>query len=789
MLDLAKRDLNSISLHKIGARAGVLLGMLLLIAPLSLEALPPTLSAISDDFQALQYNPAALTQKRAAGVAAAINYGTQFPDSLSADLFLNGDNVAYQLHLGSPVRQRLGVGLPLGDFFAVGAALELEELNFSALDIAGSLLVRPWRYISLGTQVTLESLRNPEIEFSLGLRPFTERVTIGVGSRYANGQVALPTIVAQIEPVDGIRIDGGFDIQDSSWHIALSVAFSNIRTGSEVRVDNGSSFAGGGLWSHIATRNFPSIIDNPPGRFIEYSVGEIVDQRNFAPTSLLAGFDPRQELVEVLQEIEGICNDPWVRGVVFRKENIITNLANFEELRQAFSRCKSQQKPIIFYHTTYGNVNYAFAAAIADHIFLHPTGAVGLRGLASIRPYLKELLDNIGVEVTAYRSHPTKSFGSIYTASEMGEGERQQIARLFSDYYQLIEEMIDQRKSQLTVETRVAIDDGPYLRAERAREVGLVDGLLYEDEFDAFLKENYDYSVLRSFRRAPTIPRQWPDASERQVALIYASGAIVNGQSIRGRQIGDDSIIAAIERASNDGAMAAILLRINSGGGAALASESIARALSEAAQRKPVIVWMGSVAASGGYYIAAPANVIIASPVSLSGSIGVVALAPTIVGLSDTLGIEWDGVRGSPSADFAHPGRAATAVEQERLQALINRLYQRFVEQVAEYRNAEEVQIDAVAQGLIWSGRAAQQRGLVDTLGGYPEVLEELQRQVGSQHLRLVPFEHSEWGLLRDIGYLVTSYFEPELPPELEALLRGEIEALFITPWYPPLLK
>ena len=222
------------------------------------------------------------------------------------------------------------------------------------------------------------------------------------------------------------------------------------------------------------------------------------------------------------------------------------------------------------------------------------------------------------------------------------------------------------------------IDQGPYLSAHRALEAGLVDGLLYEHEFDDYLRENYDYGALTTPRSGARIERRWPDLSQRRVALIHATGSIVQGQSRRGDEIGDISIIETIDRAAQSAEVAAIVLRVESGGGSAVASESIAQAVARAAQEKPVVVWMGGVAASGGYYIAAPAHAIIAPSTTLTGSIGVVALVPTIVGLSENLGITWDGVRGSPSADFAHPGREASETERSRLNNLIDNLYDHF---------------------------------------------------------------------------------------------------------------
>ena len=471
---------------------------------------------------------------------------------------------------------------------------------------------------------------------------------------------------------------------------------------------------------------------------------------------------------------------------MFKESAIQTTPSNYEELRQAFSQCKAEEKRIIFYGSNYGNLGYAFAASIADEIYIHEGGRVGLSGYAFMLPYIKGLLDELGVEVHVYQSHPGKSAGDSFVSQGMSDAAREQYELILEDYYRLIREMVSRRT--LAIPTEEAIDGGPYLNAEEALRIGLVDGLMYEDEFDDYLAENYQVPV--PYLDGMRVPRAWPDASLSRVALIYATGRIRDGVTSRGVQIGDASIIPAIERAAADAGIQAILLRIDSPGGSAVASDNIARALAKAAGKKPLLVWMGSTAASGGYYIASPGDIIIASPVTITGSIGVLAQVPNFAGLSENLGITWDGVKSSPSADsesLSSIFRQPTEEEQERIQGSVSRFYDIFVERVAGYRGADPADIDAVAQGRVWSGSHAYNIELVDRIGGYTEVMEELGELLDTDRIRLVPFEHGYINPLADLLSLIAGSVLPglDLPglETLDILLKREIQMLYLMPW------
>ena len=786
---------SQISRSRIGRTLIILLQIFLLCIGLlnPLAALPPGLAAMGDDFQALRYNPAALSQGAATGVALGVDYTRLSDESFgltSVDLFLNSDVYAHNFHLdlsSGILRQRLGVALPIGDFFSLGAAAEFEGMMFEEMDIAASFLLRPIPYLSIGAQGGFESFQDPYIDFSLALRPFTEHVTLGIGSRF-DGQIYLPQLLAVIEPVNGIRIDGGYNFHDNSWHVGLSISASILRIGSDVKVRD--TFNGGSSYLHLSPNSFDSIITEPPARFVEYKIGRVVDQRRIASgtilASLLASLDSSQELLKTLHEIRALCADPAVTGIVFKESNIQTTLTNYEELRQAFSQCKEEEKSIIFYASSYGNMGYAFAASIADEIYLHRGGRIGLVGYAFILPYVKDFLDELGVEVRVYQSHPGKTVGDTFARQSMSQNAREQYELLLDDYYQLLTEMLSER--DLALPTREVIDGGPYLNSEYALEIGLVDGLMYEDEFDTYLKEEYQLPIPR--QGGNRVPRAWPDATLTDVALIYAAGRINDGLSIRGLQVGDESIIPAIERAAAADSIAAIVLRIDSPGGSAMASDNIARALAKAAEKKPLLVWMGSAAASGGYFIASPGDSIIASPVTLTGSIGVLAQAPNLKGLSDNLGITWDGVKGSPSADSAGLGglfRYPTAEEEERVQEMVDGFYEAFVNDVAAYRGADPSDIDDVAQGRVWSGSTALELGLVDKLGGYTVLMEELQNRIGSERIRLIPFEHGDRDLIGEFLFLLTNAALPGLDltelGAVEELLKHEIQMLYLMPW------
>ena len=266
----------------------VLIQILIFFVLSPLGALPPGLAAMTDDFQALRYNPAALSQNAATGLALGFDVSRQSdgsPQFSSVDFFMNTSFYAHQFHIELPagtLRQRLGFGFPIGDYFSLGAAAEFEGVKFGEMDIAASFLLRPVPYISIGAQGGLEALKKPFIDFSLALRPFTDHVTIGVGSRF-DGELALPSLLAVIEPVNGIRIDGGYNFQDSSWHVGFSLSASVLRIGDTVQVGKDLKVNSNSSYIHLTPRVFESIISEPPGRFVRYDIGTVVDQRHPCP--------------------------------------------------------------------------------------------------------------------------------------------------------------------------------------------------------------------------------------------------------------------------------------------------------------------------------------------------------------------------------------------------------------------------------------------------------------------------------------------------------------------------
>ncbi len=782
-----------------------------LLAPLRpLAALPPSLppgslpglAATGDDFQAVIHNPAALTQGASSGFAvhAQISRQTDMGDSLSPiylqslDVFLNSDFFSYSIGFDiehTLFRHRVGAGIPIGDYFSLGFSAQWPEDQFAVMDISGAFLLRPLPWVSLGAVGGLKGLRSPYIDFSLALRPFTDRITLGVGSSF-DGEFDLPLIQAIIEPVDGIRIDGGYNFQDNSWNVGLSLSGSFVRAGNNVLVDSELNIDRTNAYVHISPRIFDSVIGEPPSRMVEYQLGKITEQQDNSPDfPLFPPVDRGKGLLETIHEIHKMCSDPNINGIIFKQNTISMTIANYDEVRKAFAECREAEKQIIFYSDVYGNVSYLFAASIADEIYVHPSGSVLLFGYSQVDAYLKNFLDELGAEVTVYNSHPGKSAFDTFSKEAMTPYKREQLEAIVNAYYRLFNDMLSARN--LTVSSQEAIDGGPYLTARRALETGLVDGLMYEDDFDAYVAENYGKPQLHL--SGERVARSWPDAGNTKVALIYADGQIVPGQGVQGSVIGDKSIIPLIERAAAAPDMKAILLRVNSPGGSGLASENVARALAKAAEKKPLLVWMGSVAGSGGYYISAPGDLIIASPVTITGSIGVIAARVNLAGLSEELGIVWDGVKPSSTANFddlSNLFNKESEQEAEIWQNTIASFYETFVNQAAEYREVSPAEIDEVAQGWIWTGEQALENGLVDKLGNYREVMEELANVLGNSNIELVPVadKNGSHASMSFLDALAESLFPrlslaDKLEKELEAigrLIQNDMQILYLMP-------
>lgn len=443
-----------------------------------------------------------------------------------------------------------------------------------------------------------------------------------------------------------------------------------------------------------------------------------------------SSFKPRTTLGlnEILANIEKAGKDDDIEGIYLDLSVVPAGMATIEEIRNALIDFRESGKFIIGYADSYSHSTY-YLATVADKIYMNPAGMVRMTGLSSQLMFFKEGLDKLGVEPQVIRHGKFKSAIEPFTRNNMSEENRHQINAYVSTLWNHMAEEISGHRNIPQDTLNMLVNNLELHSAEAAVDFGLLDGLKYKDEVLDELKdksgvnEDIRFVGMKKYNRVPEI-KDYKGLAKDKVAVIYAMGTVMMGEGQDGT-IGSDRISRAIRDARKDTAIKAIVFRINSGGGSALASEVIWRELKLARQEKPVVASFGDVAASGGYYIAAPADTIMASPNTLTGSIGVFGLFfNTKELLNDKLGIHTDVVKSHSYSDFGSPFRSMTEKEKEVARAGVEDVYNDFVKHVAEGRNMEEEGVNEIAQGRIWSGVDARRIGLIDLYGGLQEAVD-----------------------------------------------------------------
>lgn len=475
----------------------------------------------------------------------------------------------------------------------------------------------------------------------------------------------------------------------------------------------------------------------------------IVDRGN--KEDMVLDFGPFKGSVElglndILENFEKAKVDDRIKGVFLDLSYVDARMATLKEIRDKVIEFKKESgKPVIAYGEVFTQSTYYLASA-ADEVYLVPEGDLDFRGLRSEMMFLKGLFDKLGVEMQFIRgsNNRFKSYGETFIYKEMSpENERQMTELITGLWDQYLTAIGDARK--LDKGRLASIADSLLVRhAPDAVTYGMVDGLKYRDEVLALLKEKMDLPKDEDMRTLSMsgyarafVPKKKDAGSSLKrpkVAVVYAQGDIMSGESQEG-SIGSTTISAALRQAREDSTVKAIVLRVNSPGGSGLASDVIWREVELAKASKPVVVSMGDLAASGGYYISCAANKIYAQPNTITGSIGVFGMIPNMQGLfNDKLGITFDGVQTSKYAGLMTVNRPLTEDERTIIQGYVDKFYDTFTQRVSEGRQAAGVasmtpaMVDSIGQGRVWTGTRAKELGLVDEIGGLEDAVAEAAR-------------------------------------------------------------
>ena len=427
---------------------------------------------------------------------------------------------------------------------------------------------------------------------------------------------------------------------------------------------------------------------------------------------------------ELIERLTVAAADPRVKGFVAKLQDVSLSPAQLQELRDTLVKFRSAGKPTYIYADSYGGSHsgmgaYYLASAFGQ-IWLQPVGDLSMNGVAAEIPFFKGILDKIGVEAEFSRKGTYKSLPESLTLNTMSPANREMTTGLVNDLASQIVAGIAATRGMTPESVKQLVDGAPY-SGEDALKLKLIDKQGYYDMMLSGAKRKAglgdDSEKEGTLALQDYVPNKAQEAKTK-IALIIGEGDIVSYGDVNGG-MSADKIAAAFEDARKDKQVAAIVFRVNSPGGSPAASETIRHAIMQTQQKgKPVIVSMGGYAASGGYWISAPADKIVAEPATITGSIGVFGGKFVLAGLWQKLGVHWDSVAAGSNAEMISSNKPFTAAQRERFEAMLDNIYSSFIARVAQGRHMTPAQVEAVAEGHVWTGRQAKDKGLVDELGG-----------------------------------------------------------------------
>ena len=718
----------------------ILAGTLLLLGTAApAHALPPQdlglipSAALHDDSASLAYNPAGLGAHGGVSLLAA-REGWATGNTWA---MLASGGLGFAYHGGTNAGNgfndlQMGLGTALGGGFNFGLAYHLAAEGRPWQTDVG-LLYRPQNYLSLGAVARNAfaaggALTPREFQVGAAFRPFGPVGTLSIDGILPEGaslSAAQTLFGADIQVVPGLNLRASY-IPSGEFRAGLGLTFTHWGLGgmsngtanaAHIRFNSlrqETSFARhGGQWGTLELKGNLSDVQGRLGL-----LGPMVDVPPVYGT---------------LRAIEAAQSDPRIGALIIRIDAVQSGWASVEEVREALARFKATGKTLWAYMEAAGAKEY-YLASVADRVALNPVGSLELVGLSREFTFYKGLFDQLGVQPHFIAIGRYKSMPEPFTRKNLSEPNREQQTALLDDQYQRMVEGIAQgRKLDVTEVQRIINEEG-ILDAPEAQQLKLVDELWSRDEVSKELEKAMDRPMtgvradaLRYARRA------WAPPS---VAIIHASGGISVGESgndlLSGASMGAETMVRALRQAREDGSVKAVVLRVDSPGGSAIASEVIRREAELLAAKKPVVVSMGDVAASGGYWISMlPGATIYADPGTVTGSIGVVMGKFSIEPLLSRWGITRETLKRGDMANYQSGWQGYTPKEEEQLRNSGEFFYGRFVNLVSKQRGLSEGQVREMASGRVYTGAQAQKLGLVDKLGGLSDAVKEAREKAG----------------------------------------------------------
>lgn len=502
---------------------------------------------------------------------------------------------------------------------------------------------------------------------------------------------------------------------------------------------------------------------------LDYDIPERSDE------DFTALFDPEGGhsmlgLDQLLSAINNAKTDGKIKGIILKTNISGSGYATVLELRNALKDFKSSGKFIYSIAPYYDEKNY-YLASVADSVFLERSGNVLFNGLTANIMFFKGALDKLGIEMQYVKVGAYKGAIEAFTRTELSAENREQISEYIHDLYNSVLQGIGESRKMDTARLSQAFNNFTIKSPQDAVKFGLIDRLVYEDEVISGiekklkLKKDDALNVIKASAYSNS-DEKGKDKKDK-IAIVYAVGEIIDGEGNQST-IGSVSMVKALKKAREDKDVKAIVLRVNSPGGSSMASDVIAREIALCKAVKPVVVSMGDVAASGGYYIAALADTIIALPNTITGSIGVFGLFPNMHELlTNKMGLSFESVKTGQYSDFARVDQPLTEADRFYLQSMVDRIYDDFTNVVEKGRGLDSITVEALAQGRVWTAGQAKNKGLIDAFGGINDAIKIAAYMAKVKEYSIVNFPKIENPFSKFLREGTSTYFEKKMESDL----------------------
>ncbi|KAA0096995.1 signal peptide peptidase SppA [Bacteroides thetaiotaomicron] len=528
------------------------------------------------------------------------------------------------------------------------------------------------------------------------------------------------------------------------------------------------------LFGIVSTADTETIVKKNSVMMLDLN-GVLVERTQESPLGILSQLFSDDSntygLDDILSSIKKAKENENIKGIYLQASMLGTSYASLQEIRNALLDFKESGKFIIAYGDSYTQGLY-YLSSVADKVLLNPKGMIEWKGIASAPLFYKDLLQKIGVEMQVFKVGTYKSAVEPFISTEMSPANREQVTAFINSIWGEVTQGVSASRS-LPVDSLNALADRMlmFYPAEESVQCGLADTLIYRNDVRDYLKQ---WAELKEDDRLPilglsdmiNVKKNTPkDKSGNIVAVYYASGEITDysGSSASEEGIVGTKVIRDLRKLKENDDVKVVVLRVNSPGGSAFASEQICHAVKELKTKKPVIVSMGDYAASGGYYMSCMADTIVAEPTTLTGSIGVFGMIPNLKELSEKVGLTFDVVKTNKFADLGVIMRPFNQDEKALIQMSVAQSYDTFISRCAEGRHMTKEAIEKVGEGRVWTGEMAKELGLVDVLGGIDTALEIAVRKAGIEGYTVVSYPAKQDLLSSLLDTKPTNYVESQI--------------------------